>query len=161
MPHICVSELGQHWFRWWLVAWSAPSHYLNQCWVTVDWVLRNKFQWNFILTTKNTKLFINEHASENIVCEMAAILSRGRWVEFCMAQWLTFCSARPTSLAINPLWPSEVMYRYRSGTASTKIIAFCLTAPSHYLNQCQLIIVGILCHSPKSNFIGITRDVVS
>ena len=30
MPHICVSELGQHWFRLWLVAWSAPSHYLNQ-----------------------------------------------------------------------------------------------------------------------------------
>ena len=26
---------------------------------------------------KNTKLFINENASENIVCEMAAILSRG------------------------------------------------------------------------------------
>ena len=21
-----------HWFRWWLVAWSAPSHYLYQCW---------------------------------------------------------------------------------------------------------------------------------
>ena len=23
----------QHWFRQWLVAWSAPSHYLNQCWL--------------------------------------------------------------------------------------------------------------------------------
>ena len=29
--HICVGELGQHWFRLWLVAWTAPSHYLNQC----------------------------------------------------------------------------------------------------------------------------------
>ena len=36
MPHPCVSELSQHWFRWWLVAWSAPSHYLNQCWNIVD-----------------------------------------------------------------------------------------------------------------------------
>ena len=29
----------------------------------------------------NTKHFIHENASETIVCEMAAILSRGRWVK--------------------------------------------------------------------------------
>ena len=39
--------------------------------------LRNKLQWNF---NQNIKLFIHENASENIVCEMAAILPRGRWV---------------------------------------------------------------------------------
>ena len=27
--HICVGEMDQHWFMWWLVAFSAPSHYLN------------------------------------------------------------------------------------------------------------------------------------
>ena len=47
VPHICVSQSGQHWFRKWLFAYSAPSHYLNQCWVIVNWTLRNKFQWNF------------------------------------------------------------------------------------------------------------------
>ena len=26
---------NHHWFRQWLVAWSAPSHYLNQCWTIV------------------------------------------------------------------------------------------------------------------------------
>ena len=51
-----------------------PSHYLNQCWVIVNWTLRNKFQWNI---NQNTKLFIHEKASENIVCKMTAILSRG------------------------------------------------------------------------------------
>ena len=35
-------------------------------------------QWNFY---QNTKLFIHENASENIICEMEAILSRGRWVK--------------------------------------------------------------------------------
>ena len=25
-------ESNHHWFRLWLVAWTAPSHYLNQCW---------------------------------------------------------------------------------------------------------------------------------
>ena len=30
----------------WLAAYSAPSHYLNQCWVIVNWTRRNKIQWN-------------------------------------------------------------------------------------------------------------------
>ena len=41
------------------------------------WTIKNKLQWNF---DQNTKLFIHENASENIVCEKGAILSRGRWV---------------------------------------------------------------------------------
>ena len=41
---LCVSELGQHWFRYWLVVCSALSHYLNQCWLIVNWALGNKLQ---------------------------------------------------------------------------------------------------------------------
>ena len=41
MPHICVRELGQHWFRWWLVACLAPSHYLNRHWLIVNPIHRN------------------------------------------------------------------------------------------------------------------------
>ena len=37
VTHICVSQLGQHWLRLWLVASSAPSQYYNQCWITVNW----------------------------------------------------------------------------------------------------------------------------
>ena len=33
VPHICVSKLSKHWSRQWLVACSAQSHYLNQCWL--------------------------------------------------------------------------------------------------------------------------------
>ena len=91
MPHICISESGQHWFRWWLVTYSAPSHYLNQCCVIVNWKLTNKLQWNF---NQNTNFLIHEIASEKIVCEMVAILSKGRWVKinkkiFRLVQWLS------------------------------------------------------------------------
>ena len=78
VPHICVSNSGQLWFRLWLVAYSAPSHYLNQSWVIVNWTIGNKLQWNFY---QNTKLFLHENVFQNIVCEMAAILSRGGWVK--------------------------------------------------------------------------------
>ena len=59
-----------------VVSYSAPSHYLNQCWVIVNWTLKNKLPWNF---NQNTKLFIHKNASANIFCKLAAILSRGRW----------------------------------------------------------------------------------
>ena len=45
-PQICVKKSGQHWFRQWLVAYLAPSHYLNKCWFIVNWTPEKKFQWN-------------------------------------------------------------------------------------------------------------------
>ena len=74
MPHICVRESGQHWFSWWLAAYSASSHCLNQRWFIVNWNLRNKLQWNF---NENTKRFIREHVSENIVCEITDFFAGG------------------------------------------------------------------------------------
>ena len=56
------------------VAYLAPSHYPNQCSLIINWTLRKKFQWN---SKQNTTLFTQENAFENVVCEMAAILSRG------------------------------------------------------------------------------------
>ena len=58
--------------------------------------LGNKYQWNF---KQNAKLFINENAPENIVCEMAAILTRRRWVDarWHMHYWITIVSRNDTS----------------------------------------------------------------
>ena len=76
VPHICGSELGQLWFIYWLVAWSAPSHYLNQCWSYVNWGLRNNLQWHF---NRYSYFFIQRNAFENVVSEMAAISFREWW----------------------------------------------------------------------------------
>ena len=76
---------------------SAPSHYLNQCWVIVDWTLRNKLLWNF---NQNTNTVIHTNASEIIVCEMAAILSRGIWVN--NWPWPSSCSSIPPGLPPDP-----------------------------------------------------------
>ena len=50
----------------------------NQCWIIVNWTLRNKLQWNF---NRHIKLFTHENAFENIVCEMAPFCPVGRWVK--------------------------------------------------------------------------------
>ena len=78
VTHICVGKLGHHCFRQWLGACSAPSHYLNQCWNIVNWTLRNKLQWNL---NRNSIIFIQENAFENVVWKMAAILTRPQCVK--------------------------------------------------------------------------------
>ena len=68
---------NHHWFRSWLVAWPAPSHDLNQCWDSVNWTLGNKIQWHI---NRNSYIFIQENAFENVVWKIAAILSRPQCV---------------------------------------------------------------------------------
>ena len=45
VPHICIVELGHHWFRFWLVTCLAPSHHLNQWWLLISHTPRNRLQW--------------------------------------------------------------------------------------------------------------------
>ena len=71
--HICVTELGHHWFRWWVVARAAPSHHRNQCWLLINHVPRNRLQ------SKVTN-FDWPKCIKIIVCNFAIILSKGRWV---------------------------------------------------------------------------------
>ena len=59
MSHICGSESGHHWFRSWFVAYSAPNHYLNQCWDIVNWIFTNKLQIDMLNMCNNgTMLFL-------------------------------------------------------------------------------------------------------
>ena len=59
--------------------------------------------------------------------------------------WLVEC-------VLNSLWPSDVIWRQGSRSTLAQVLACCLTAPSHYLNQCWLMINEVLCHSPDSDF---------
>ena len=46
------------------VAWSTPSHYLNQPWNIVNWAHRNKLQWNF---KRNSYILIPENPFQPVV----------------------------------------------------------------------------------------------
>ena len=48
---------------------------------------------------------------------------------------------------INSLWPSDAVWRQRSGSTFAQVMACCLTAPSHYLYQWWLIISEVQRHS--------------
>ena len=52
-------------------------------------------------------------------------------------------------LPFNSLGPSDAIWRWRSWSTLVQVMACCLTAPSHYLNQCWLIISKVLWHSSE------------
>ena len=53
------------------------------------------------------------------------------------------------------MWPNDAIWQHRSGSTLAQVMVCCLTAPSHYFNQCWLIISKIQLHSSDGNF---TRD---
>ena len=55
--------------------------------------------------------------------------------------------------AFNSLWPCGVIWRKGSRSTLAQVMAWCLTAATHYLNQCWLMISEMLWHPPDSNFI--------
>ena len=43
---------------------------------------------------------------------------------------------------VNSVWPSDTIWRQRSGSTLAQVMDCCLTAPSHYLNQYWLMIIS-------------------
>ena len=76
------------------------------------------------------------------------------------------CVSLPENLGIlirisfNSLGPSDAIWRHKSGSTLAQVMACCLTAPSHYLNQCWLIISKVLWHSSEGNFIRDTSATI-
>ena len=81
--------------------------------------LGNTLQWNF---NQNTKLFIHKNACENILCEIAVILSRGRQVN-----WLS---------------PSDTYIHQLIGSTLANVMFCCLFGvkplPEQMMTHCKL-----------------------
>ena len=56
---------------------------------------------------------------------------------------------------MSSLGPSDAIWRQRSGSTLAQVMACCLTVPSHFLNQCWLIISKVEWNSSKGKF---TKD---
>ena len=100
----------------------APSHFLNQCWLLISKVLWHLPENNFTMSTLATILY---YEFENHTFKITSISPRDHWV--------------------NSLWPSDIIWRKGSRSTLAQVMACCLTTPSHYLNQCWLIIIKVHC----------------
>ena len=81
------------------------------------------------------------------------------WYKFCciclfLKVYITGCSD------YNSLGPSDTIWWYRSGSTLAQVMACCLTAPSHYLNQCWLIISKVQWHLSEGIFVRDTSATI-
>ena len=116
-----------------------PSHYLNQCWIIVNWTLANIFQWKL---NQNTAIFIVENAHENVVCEMRpsclGLNELKSYSAIVLDSWNSITG--PCSLTHCGL---VTPYGNRYVSTLAQVMVCCLTAPSHYLNQYWFLICDI------------------
>ena len=60
---------------------------------------------------------------------------------------------------LNSLWPGDAIWPHGTKSTLAQVMACCLTAPSHSLNQCWLNINGVLWYSPYNNFTSSARVI--
>ena len=78
VTHTCISKLTIIGSDNGLSPGRRQAIFWNQWWNSVDSSLRHKLQWN---PKRNSFIFIQVNAYENVVCEMASIFSRPQCVD--------------------------------------------------------------------------------
>ena len=82
--------------------------------------------------------------------EISRVTLTGIWNDFIVKattrQWVHACEKDVTRMLPNSLGPIDARWWQRTESTLAQVMACCLTAPSHYLNQCWLIISKFLWH---------------
>ena len=148
------------------------SHYFNQCWpdplthiygTRGRWVKLNLSRLNDIIKRWSI-IEGNSHTAKtaSLYWDNPQIFFRLPW------RWCSpFNSSRfgwtldvvSNMNTINSLWPSNTLWCLRSWSPLVQVMVCCLIAPNHYLNQCWLHLIEILCHSFHGNIYFNTQDI--
>ena len=128
MPY-SMGDLTKHWSRQCHGAWQHQTI----TWNNVD-LSPNNLAPEWIITICGISI------SRNIVYELVWY-KKHIYIHTSSKQFNTKC--------VNALLPKYITWQHRSGST---------LAPSHYLNQCWLIINGLLWNKHKTNFTGCTED---
>ena len=75
-----------------------------------------------------------------------------------MVSYIDTVIIQPGLVPIKSLGPSDAIWRWRSWSTLVQVMASCLTAPNHYVNQCWLIISEVLWHSSEDIIIRRFED---
>ena len=110
---------GSPWAQVMACCQMAPSHYWNQCCLLNSEVLWNSPKSNFTMIAQACVLY-NEFDNCTCTFGITATSSRGQ--------------------GVNSLGPNDAIWWHGTRSTLAQIMACCLTVPSHYMNQCWLII---------------------
>ena len=162
LTHICVTR--PQWVKHKTVVTrsSALTRELPQsCIKPSKWMINNRFPWYMHFFTKAIcKKRVNTIIIENLpdilhraTCPLPqmhphrAHQNSEKWSITYEDGQLLRLNVLVQSNLLNSLWPSDALWRQRSGSTLAQVMVCCLTASSHYLNQCWLIISEVQWHS--------------
>ena len=115
----------------------------------------NEISWYFLTMNARCCLMVTLDTTwSNLTLVCLVILQKWAVLPF-----MLLLSVVPGEI-VNSLWPGDAIWQDRSGSTLAQVMACCLTAPSHYLNQCWLIFSVVLWHSSESNFTAITQCII-
>ena len=120
---------------------ANKSHYSDGTWT--PWQLKPcQLNSNSLLCSKETsKLYIT-----GLLCEETPVM-----YEF-PCKWPVSVSVSLAHVRVEKNSLNNNNMHLRSWSTLAQVMAKCLTAPSHYLNQCLLIISQVQWHSSEGNF---------
>ena len=134
-----------------------------------------KFEWNFRHVIFKQILVIDGRGiaceitlmwmSLNFTDDQSTLVQVMVWCRQATSYYLSPCwprSLSPYDVSrpqwINSLRPSDAIRRQGTESTLAQVMACCLTAPSHYLNQCWLIISKVLWHSSEGIIVIRSED---
>ena len=85
---------------------------------------------------------------------------RGKCFHLMMSSCASCCQVYRYFTPFYSFWTNVDIWRHATWSTLVQVLACCLTAPSHYLNQCWLV-SEILGNSPEDNFTENAQDIYS
>ena len=140
----------------------GPSHIVWYTQKTHDAIITPLWRQNDVVLTSQWRYYC-------VVCPLGThidfFVTSKTWLSSAWWPSLRKLDAQTKSFPMKNIWvnslrPSEAIWRHRSGSTLAQLLACCLTAPSHYLNQCWLIISKVLWHSSAGDFIRDTSATI-
>ena len=99
-----------------------------------------------------TQIWVNIGSGNGLLPDSTKPLSEPDWL---IIIWINGDQVRygiTRAPWVNSLCPRDTIWWHKSGSTLAQIMACCLMAPSHYLNQCWLIRSNVQWHSSDGNF---------
>ena len=126
---------------WW---YKEPGHQQPWYWARSPDVFRARF---LSLTRSKLRLCLANHRAgyfSNLACDWLSIVWAYSEQETENGPW--FQRQILECYAGNPLWTSDTIWQQSTGSTLAQVMACCVMASSHYLNQCWLAINKALWH---------------
>ena len=104
------------------------------CWIRVSWTTEGVIFAKPLANLWNTLYLKPFKHIPGAMLKMSQVPSDPRnFIHIAELHIQMACQCAYFMFFLNSLWPSDIMWRHRSGSTLAQVMACCLTAPSHYL----------------------------